>query len=189
MKLSDEQILDMIWHNQILSTARGPLLKLNEGYGLTGTSQRWFENGVREHRIRRRRVTAEITPAQLLVRIRGLIDKGLVDSDTGSSISFISFHIGTPRAKEAYQFAYSFWVKQGLNASTAKDMGQEQLKRLLRLCMEQLLERYREREVQPIERFGDALSNGLQGEPELLNDLAGKGLVSLNSEDACNGRP
>lgn len=110
MKINDEQLMQMIWINQLRCLSRGVLHNyVGGGVGLCNDDDFWFSHASGESRIGRHRVAKSIGKQQLLNRIRKLSKSG--------DIKFpgeLIFYIDGDKAKSAFNFARYFWLKNGV---------------------------------------------------------------------------
>ena len=110
MKLTDEQLLDAIWVNQLKKLSKGVIHCYAGGStGVCEDGEFWYESASCEHRVSRKRVTNEIKPAQLLTRLRKL-----ADAEKIRFRSELIFFIDDERALKAFKDARQFWLDQGV---------------------------------------------------------------------------
>jgi hypothetical protein len=70
MQITDPELLEAIWQNQLKRLSRAVLSKYVGGrYGLVNDADFWFKSASSEHRISRSNITEKIGSQQLLKRL------------------------------------------------------------------------------------------------------------------------
>ena len=112
MKISDKELLRLIWKRQIAQAATGVLHNYIGGTnGLCDDGDFWVSASTDIHVCDRGLITEKIGKQQLLARIRKLISKGdliWVDKDLTFSIA------NNKMVKELFYSARNFWIVKGV---------------------------------------------------------------------------
>lgn len=112
MRITDVELLEAIWQNQLRRLSRAVLSKYLGGrYGLVDDADFWYKSASSEHRISRSNITEEIGSQQLLKRLRELHKKGLLST---SHAGFLTFYIAGNNAEEAFKEARQWWKNKGV---------------------------------------------------------------------------
>ena len=124
-KISDEQLMKLIWDNQMLLTAEAPLnLYVGNVYGLLKeacNTDFHYKSGVSQHRARiDKAIITELSRPQLLKRIKNLVNDGLVSSPYGKD-EMLTIFIDSDRALEAFMYAHKYWDSQGVPSGFDED--------------------------------------------------------------------
>ncbi|WP_027858399.1 hypothetical protein [Marinobacterium jannaschii] len=113
MKISDKELLDAVWENQLRLLSRTVLHKYMGGsYGLACGDDFWFYASSSEHIVSRQRVTDLISKKHLRSRIVSLINEGKIHSPNGDRV--LGFCIDSDLAREAFSAAREFWLSKGV---------------------------------------------------------------------------
>ena len=110
MKISDTELLQAIWLNQLKQLSKGVLGHyVGDSWGVCSDDDFWYEAASGEGRVSRQNVTSEIGSGQLLSRLRAL--------SQAEKIKFkreLTFFIDSPLARKAFQTARVFWLQNGV---------------------------------------------------------------------------
>jgi hypothetical protein len=113
MKISDKQLLDAVWHNQLSLLSGGVLHRfIGGGNGVCRDDDFWFWSASSEHVSFIQNITKSIGRQQLRARIRRLIERGHIYS--GSRADLCTFMIDDLNARAAFHDARQFWLSQGV---------------------------------------------------------------------------
>ena len=111
MKISDDGLLQAIWHYQLVKLSSGILDRyVGERYRLTSDDDYGFGKASGIHRIERQKITDKLGKQQIQKRILRLINSGCIDWYYRD----LTFLINTKQAKDAFQFARKFWTDKGI---------------------------------------------------------------------------
>lgn len=144
MRISDEELLQAMWENQLrLLSSRVLYTYFGGRYGLVADEEFWFKSVSSEHRISRQNITELIGSQQLMKRIRGLCKQGDVKDSHSDSLTFF---IDGENAKKAFQEARHWWLEQGVpegfenGACRTVAMEADKIERLSAMCQNHLTE-------------------------------------------------
>ncbi|BBB29338.1 hypothetical protein [Neptunomonas japonica] len=113
MKITDENLLNAVWENQMRLLAKGVLHKYNGGfYGVVCDDEYWLFASMAEHMASRQRITDLIKKPHLRSRIARLILEKKIYSVYGKSL--LTFCINSDHAKAAFKDARQFWLSSGV---------------------------------------------------------------------------
>lgn len=147
MRISDSELLQAAWENQLRLLSRGVVHKYIGGsYGLCRDDVFWLTHSMAEHSISRHRITSKIGPQQLLARIRKLYADGRLASTYGDRL--LTFYIPGEVANAAFKAARNWWLEKDLPEGTENGglrslaMPKEEFDRLASECAEYLLESF-----------------------------------------------
>jgi len=112
MKISPTNLLHAIWLYQIKKASTGVLHRYVGGnYGLCSNTDFWRKSATSIHRCERQNITKKISKAQLLRRIKSLVDEGLIEwtaFDLAFSVKNDSL------TAELFIDARNFWISKGV---------------------------------------------------------------------------
>lgn len=125
MKITDEQLLDAIWENQLRILPKGVLNNYIGGsVNVCCDERNWHVYSSEEHRMSMERITNKIGRKQLISRIRSLIKNGsLYCSMSDYKGLFTTFMIDNKKALEAFKAARQFWLDKGVPTGYYKTEG------------------------------------------------------------------
>jgi hypothetical protein len=112
MKISTTNLLHAIWLYQIKEASTGVLHRYVGGnHGLCSNNDFWRKSATSIHRCERQHITSKISKAQLLRRIKALIDEGLVEWTS----FYLVFSVKSDSlTTELFIDARNFWLNQGV---------------------------------------------------------------------------
>lgn len=148
MKITDEQLLESIWQNQMRCLSDGVIDQyVGNKFGLGSDNEHQYFNASSEHIAHRQRLTNAISKQRLRIRIKKLLDEGKLN--TAYKHTLLTFFIDSEEAKEAFHAARSFWLENGVpeggnetrSMKTTK-MTTAEFESLREQCSEMLLERF-----------------------------------------------
>jgi len=115
MKITDEELLELIWHEQLRHIAKNVRGKYVGGrYGLHEESYLWVDSATQLQLCARTSITKEISAGHLLVRLKKMISEGKLTDIKRSGL----YRIEEEKYPEIYEAAVSFWVDKGLPRPT-----------------------------------------------------------------------
>lgn len=157
MKITDKELLDAIWTNQLRLLSKEVLDNYIGGsISVCGESEFDYIHTSSEHRMRRDNVTKKISFKHLSSRLQKLASNGHISRDTYSDHLILTFMIPGEKAREAFKAARQFWLDHGVPtgysklkddrscANTTKDVDVDSL---LPECEKMLMEKYDEKKV------------------------------------------
>lgn len=152
MKITDTELLDAIWENQLRLVADDVIHNYaGGGKGLCCVSDFWYKSSSSEHIRTRYRITKKIKEPQLLNRLKQLKAKGFIETDYDRDGLFLTFMIVGNTSREVFEFARQFWLDKGIPEGSYKlDDGRDcmcttkkvDVEALLPECIEMLNERF-----------------------------------------------
>lgn len=105
MKLTDEQLMQLIWENQMRIMPKKIIHRyVNGGYSLCTDDQFWYSQSCAENVASRTRITKVIGKQHLLNRIRVLVSKECLWADH-NPMKMVVFAIQNEQAEDAYNSA------------------------------------------------------------------------------------
>lgn len=111
MKLTDKELLNLIWLNQLKLLSRNVVcLYVNGRYGLYSNNHDYFKYCNSFNRIQRTNITSEIGSGQLLKRIKKLVAEGKLKE----TLKDCTYMIHSKKALEAFWFARKYWLDEGV---------------------------------------------------------------------------
>lgn len=112
MKISDSELLKLIWQRQIFEASKGVLNNyIGGGVGLCDDNDFWCASSTDVHICNRNQITDKIGKQQILKRIRQLIDSGelvWVHRDLTFSIA------DKDKVERLFNNARDFWLDNGI---------------------------------------------------------------------------
>ncbi|MEL4399089.1 hypothetical protein AAEJ42_02255 [Shewanella algae] len=119
MKITDEELLQCIFANQLRRTAQGVLHRyVGDRYGLINQQDNsWIVSAMTTSTTARHCVTTKISKQQLLHRLRDLGRQGEL------KIDHFSFYIESCRARQAVETACEYWRSIGVPVGFDNDNG------------------------------------------------------------------
>lgn len=111
MKITDRELLRLIWLYQLKKTASGVLVRyVGDVYGLCGDT--FYEYAVGISRSERAQITKRISEKQMLIRMKGLIQsRKLVPY--GYPL-FCTCWINARQSRQAFEAARRWWQSKGI---------------------------------------------------------------------------
>ncbi|MBE0368257.1 hypothetical protein [Pseudoalteromonas aurantia] len=110
MKVDDSTLIQKIWTLQLSNLVTGALFRyVGNRYGVVEDNDFWLRAGS-IHRTQRHKITDSIGKQQILKRLRKLVETGHLNSDYHEHMFFIN----TKQAKDAFEHARDFWLKNGV---------------------------------------------------------------------------
>ena len=154
MKITDGELLDAIWKNQLKKMASSILdhyVGVSYGLGKDIKSDWDFVFAVGKCSIYRDSLNVNIGNGQLLIRIKKLLKKGLIKTDRKiEPNSGFHFYIDSKAARDSYEDCYSYWKGCGVpsgfdevkKCSRSLKLSPEELKEKTEKCIEMLMDKY-----------------------------------------------
>lgn len=111
VKISDDELLRLVWLNQLRNLAKGVVSKYFGGkFGLVDDTDFWYMAACKTTRCERMRVTSVLSEGQLLQRLRKLGDRGRLKWQKNPEM----FWIDSDCSRAAYRAAREYWIVEGL---------------------------------------------------------------------------
>lgn len=145
MKITDAELLSLIWINQLKLISREVVCRYMGGkYGMHADDKYWFRSCSSQCRVGRARITSDIGKSQLWVRIKKMLTEGVLATEYPSSL--LTFLIDDDQARAAFVDARSFWMGHGVpEGATDKRMNTAtgiDFEALASQCETMLLDKY-----------------------------------------------
>lgn len=115
MKITDQQLMQAIWHLQLKTLAKEVLHTHPQGQ-YSVVREDWYEMSSDIHIMHREELTPLLGRKQLLKRIRSLYKKGLIKTQYGDRL--LTFYIDSDTAKLAFEAARKWWLNQRIGELT-----------------------------------------------------------------------
>lgn len=134
MSLSNNELLQILWDNQILIVSENIVKSTYKGYFFNKSLELTCFQSVAE----RRDMTRSLTASELIERMRHFADYGFIRRNNGKH--FLAFYIPGQTSMALYKDAMQWWKDNGFS----KDMklSGEQFNRLQGECYNYLMEKY-----------------------------------------------
>lgn len=149
MKITDNELLDAIWEQQLRSIASDVLHRyMGGGIGLCDTGETWYRYSCDLHIRCRENLTKKIGGKQLLTRIKKLARYNQIETLMSTkNHSVLTYMIECPASREAFETSRNFWLEKGVpddsndkGRNTTKDVD---YKALIPECEELLLNKFK----------------------------------------------
>lgn len=141
MKISNDELIQLVWLNQLRNLARGVVcVYFGEEYGLLGDSDFYFSQASKERRCREGGITTLLGKGQLWVRLKALHESGALEIDKGAG----AFWLDGEGPRLAWLEARQFWIARGLLPlpHEPKPFRAEEIDQWVEQCRDLLLARF-----------------------------------------------
>lgn len=163
MKITDEELLDLIWEAQLRHTAKDVIHHyIGGGIGLCDNNDTWYMHSCDLHISHRGGLTKKIGRKQLLLRIRRLAGKSKIKvlmktRRKGKENDVLTYMIDCKESRAAFEDARRFWSDHGVPSGCHKlEDGREPINTTKYVYFEGLVPIC---QAMLIEKYGDVLPN------------------------------
>ncbi|MEQ5834193.1 hypothetical protein [Marinobacter sp. NFXS9] len=147
MKISDIELIQAIWKNQIRLLSGSVVMRYVGGmYGVCRNDDFWYVSNSSEHRCSRQNITRVLGEQQLWSRIKRLYQEGHLSSKYHGEL--LTFFIDGELAREAFSAARNWWLARGIpqgmenGASRCVPLSENQYQAMQKDCFADLMDMF-----------------------------------------------